>query len=93
MDFKTKPAYTDKTLGAALGAAAAIIGYSQGLADVVQVAAFIGASLIVTASIVGRFLLRRESVQSTAIAYGDRVLASQELPELDESQEGYDDDA
>ena len=91
--LRAKPAHKDKTLGTALGAAAILIGYSDGAPDAVQIGAYIGASIIISASIVGRFALRKEVVSTAALVYADNAIHSGDLPGFDESQEGYDEDA
>ena len=91
--LKAKPAHKDETLVAALGAAAILIGYSDGAPDAVQIGAYIGASIIISVSIVGRFALRKEVVSTAALVYADNAILSGDLPVFDDSQEGYDDDA
>lgn len=60
--LRAKPAHRDKSLGAALGAALAIISATRDADTAVATAGVIGASIIVSVAVGGRYVLRGNAV-------------------------------
>lgn len=79
--LRPKPAHRDKSLGAALAAALAIISATRDASDVVAAAGVIGASVIVAVAVGGRFVLRGRAVDAAStVLVGETINAQQFEP-------------
>lgn len=77
--LRPKPAHRDKSLGAALAAALAIISATSGASDVVAAAGVIGASVIVAVAVGGRFVLRGRAVDAASTVLVSEAFNAQQL--------------